>query len=67
MHQNNLVAIVVHNPTGVPQFAKYRYNIKDTNYSKSKFLKDMQRKFPALLHINYYDKQTGAFIEQRKP
>lgn len=63
---NLLIAIVVHGSPAAPQFARYQYNIKNTEQYKSKFLKDMQRKFSHLHHVNFYDKQTGSFIEQRK-
>lgn len=56
-----LVAIVAHRVGDELQFAKYRHNLKNTEHYKRKFLKDMKAKF-IVVHVNWYDKQTGAFL-----
>jgi len=59
-----LIAIVMDNVGGRAVGKKFEHGIKDTTNSKSKFCRDMHKRFPQATHVNFYDKETGLYKEQ---
>lgn len=60
-----LIAIVYTPGDPRGDFKKYRWNIRNEEKYKRKFCNDMEKKFSSAQHVNFYDKITGVFIEQR--
>lgn len=57
-----IIFTAIPQPVSGNKFLKYR-GIKNTPWHKEKFLR-FAEKFPGAMYVNWYDKQTKAYIER---
>jgi hypothetical protein len=55
--------VIVPDVDGKPQGKKY-HNIRNNNFTISKFLGFAKGKFPNATHVNFYNKVSKSFVER---